>query len=135
MKKRVMVDMSATLLHHGHVRLLAQAAEFGTVIVGLTGDEQVTLHKGYTPELNFEQRKEILLAIRWVDQVVETPWLIDELILDRHSVDLLVHGDDNTNKVDPSRLLILPRTVDISSTLLRKRAQVTLRCLKDFDEG
>jgi glycerol-3-phosphate cytidylyltransferase len=135
MKKRVMVDMSATLLHHGHVRLLAQAAEFGSVIVGLTTDEQVTLHKGYTPELNFEQRKEILLAIRWVDQVVETPWLIDELILDRHSVDLLVHGDDNTNKVDPSRLLILPRTVEISSTLLRKRAQDTLRCLKDFDEG
>ncbi|MBM4230175.1 MAG: cytidyltransferase, partial [Gammaproteobacteria bacterium] len=31
--KRVMVDMSATLIHHGHVRLLKKASEHGRVIV------------------------------------------------------------------------------------------------------
>lgn len=30
---RVMVDMSATLLHHGHIRLLKKAHEIGTVVV------------------------------------------------------------------------------------------------------
>ena len=31
--KRIMVDMSATLLHHGHIRLLAKARAHGRVIV------------------------------------------------------------------------------------------------------
>ena len=41
MNKRVMVDMSATLIHHGHVRLIKKAAEYGDVIVGLTSDEEI----------------------------------------------------------------------------------------------
>jgi cytidyltransferase-like protein len=52
---RVMVDMSATVLHHGHVRLLKRAKELGTVIVGLTGDAEVFKHKGYWPELPFAE--------------------------------------------------------------------------------
>ena len=36
MSTRVMVDMSVTLLHHGHIRLLKKAAEYGEVVVGLT---------------------------------------------------------------------------------------------------
>ena len=46
-----MVDMSATLIHHGHVRLLHKAAQFGDVVVALTSDEEVKKKKGYTPEL------------------------------------------------------------------------------------
>ena len=34
-RPRVMVDMSATLIHHGHIRLLKKAAEIGDVIVVL----------------------------------------------------------------------------------------------------
>ena len=30
-RPRVMVDMSATLIHHGHIRLLKKAAEIGDV--------------------------------------------------------------------------------------------------------
>ena len=39
--KRIMVDMSATLIHHGHVRLLREASKLGSVIVGLTTDEEI----------------------------------------------------------------------------------------------
>ena len=38
-RPRVMVDMSATLIHHGHIRLLKKAAEIGEVVVALTSDE------------------------------------------------------------------------------------------------
>ena len=31
--KRVMVDMSCTLLHHGHIRLLKKAADLGTHVI------------------------------------------------------------------------------------------------------
>jgi cytidyltransferase-like protein len=41
MSKRIMVDMSATLIHHGHVRLLKKAAELDNVVVALTTNEEV----------------------------------------------------------------------------------------------
>lgn len=119
--KRIMVDMSATLIHHGHVRLLKAAKEFGTVVVALTRDEEVMAHKGYTPELDFEERREILGAIKYVDEVVPCPWLIDNAFLDLHEIELLVHGHDNRNPISRERLLILPRTAGVSSTLLRSR--------------
>lgn len=40
-RPRVMVDMSATLIHHGHIRLLKKAAEIGEVVVALTSDDEV----------------------------------------------------------------------------------------------
>lgn len=119
--KRIMVDVSATLLHHGHVRILKAAKELGRVIVALTTDEEILARKGYKPELNFAERRELLEAIRYVDEVVASPWLIDEAFLDLHHVDLLVHGDDNVNPIAPTRLVILPRTSGVSSNLLRSR--------------
>lgn len=118
---RVMVDMSATLIHHGHLRLLKAAKALGTVIVALTTDEEVAAKKGYQPELTFDQRKEILEALRYVDEVVPSPWLLDDAFLDAHRIDVLVHGHDNSNDVRAERLVILPRTPGISSSLLRAR--------------
>ncbi|MCC5943276.1 MAG: adenylyltransferase/cytidyltransferase family protein [Balneolaceae bacterium] len=125
--KRVMVDMSATLLHHGHIRLLKAAKDHGeTVIVALTRDEEIKTVKGYKPELSYDERKEILESIIYVDEVIPCNWLIDESFLDKHKIDLLVHGSDNSNDIDPDRLLILPRTEGISSTLLRSRVLNTV---------
>ena len=118
---RVMVDMSATLIHHGHVRLLKKAAALGDVVVALTGDEEVRSKKGYAPELSFEERKEVLEALSCVSAVVESPWLITEAYVDAHHCDLLVHGADNSNEIDPERLVIFPRTEGVSSTELRER--------------
>ena len=128
-KKRIMVDMSASLIHHGHVRLLKQASKYGSVIVGLTNDDEIISKKHFPPELAFEQRKEILESIKYVSEVVSTPWLIDERILDEHNIDLLVHGDDNSNSINADRLKILPRTPGVSSSELRQRAQESLTSL------
>ncbi|MFZ0944549.1 MAG: adenylyltransferase/cytidyltransferase family protein [Syntrophobacteraceae bacterium] len=119
--KRIMVDMSATLIHHGHIRILKAAKELGTVIVALTTDEEIISKKGYEPELNFAERREILEAIKYVDDVVPSPWLLNESFLDLHNIDLLLHGHDNSNPIGPERLSILPRTKGISSNLLRSR--------------
>lgn len=120
-EKRIMVDMSATLLHHGHIRLLKAAKQLGTVIVALTTDEEIRKKKGYDPELSFAERKEILEAIRYVDEVVPCNWLIENDLLERHQIDLLVHGHDNSNPISDDKLLILPRTEGISSSELRQR--------------
>ena len=117
--KRVLVDMSATILHHGHVRLLAKASEYGQVIVALTADSEILSKKGYTPEIAFEGRREILESIKYVDEVISSPWLIDEEFLDIHNIDYLVHGHDNSNPVAKEKLIIFPRTEGISSTKIR----------------
>ena len=119
--KRVMVDISATLIHHGHIRLLREAKEYGHVVVALTTDDEIRSQKGYQPELEFLSRREILEAIRYVDEVVPAPWLIEQAFLDQHRIDLLVHGSDSSNPIDKDRQLILPRTPGVSSSMIRGR--------------
>ena len=118
-RKRVLVDMSLTAIHHGHVRLLRKAHQLGDVIVALTSDEEVFKSKGFYPMLSFEHRKEIALAFKYVKEVVKCKWLIDEKFMSLHNIDLLVHGEDNQNPVPSEKLVIFKRTKGISSTQLR----------------
>jgi cytidyltransferase-like protein len=122
MTKRIMVDMSATLIHHGHIRLLKKASEFGEVVVGLTTDNEIISKKGYQPELDFEYRKEILESIKYVSEVVSVPWLLDESILKKYNIDFLVHGSDNSNLISKDKLKIFPRTQGVCSTDIRQNA-------------
>lgn len=135
MRKRILVDMSATLLHHGHIRLLQKASALGVVVVALTTDEEIRNKKGYTPELNYEERKEILEAISYVDEVIPSPWLIDEAYMDAHGCDLLVHGSDNSNHIRKERLVIFPRTEGVSSSEMRERVLDALVALNLNDKG
>jgi cytidyltransferase-related domain len=121
-KSRILVDMSMTLIHHGHIRLLRKARETGYhVVVGLTTDEEILQYKGYQPELSYEQRLEILESIKYVDEIVPAPWLIDEAYMDKHNCQYLAHGSDNFNHVREERLVLFPRTEGISSSDIRKR--------------
>ena len=121
-KKRIMVDMSATLIHHGHIRLLKAASELGLVVVALTTDDEIRKKKGYSPVLNFSHRKEILEAIRYVDEVVPCNWMLTDDFLEVHNIDYLVHGDDNSNEIAKEKLILFPRTAGISSELIRDKA-------------
>ncbi len=118
MSTRVMVDMSATLLHHGHIRLLRKAAKYGEVVVGLSTDKDIEKYKGHIPLLTWKFRKEILESIRYVSEVVEAPYIITDEVLEEHDVQFLIHGADNFNTVSKDRIIIFPRTPGISSNML-----------------
>jgi cytidyltransferase-like protein len=120
--KRVMVDMSCTILHHGHIRLLRKASKLGKVIVALTTDDEVYSNKGYLPELNFQERKEILKAISYVSEVIPSKWLIEDEFIKNHGIDILVHGNDNSNEITACEVAIFKRTQGISSSGLRKKS-------------
>ena len=122
MKKNILVDLSATIIHHGHIRLLKKASKLGKVIVALTSDAQVKKHKGYKPELNFSQRKEILNSIIYVNKVIKSNWMIDDKFLKKHKIDFVVHGNDNSNKIKKEKMIIFKRTKGISSSLIRKKS-------------
>ena len=43
MKKKICVDMSCSIIHNGHIRLLKKASKFGSVVIALTSDEDLSL--------------------------------------------------------------------------------------------
>ena len=132
-KKRILVDMSATIIHHGHIRLLKKASRYGKVIVALTRDIEVKKNKGYYPELNFKSRKEILSSIKYVDRVIPSNFLVNEKFLKKNKIDILIHGTDSPHGIkNKNKLIILPRTRGISSSKIRKRVKNSLKQLKKF---
>ena len=116
------MDMSCTILHHGHVRLLQRADDLGEVIVALTTDDEILEKKGYTPELSFEERREVLLAIQYVSSVIPSKWLIDDDFIIKNRIDILVHGSDNSNVISACKVLLYDRTEGISSSEIRRRS-------------
>jgi glycerol-3-phosphate cytidylyltransferase-like family protein len=63
------------------------------------------------PNSRLRKRKEVLEALRFVDEVVETPWLITDELLYSHNIDALLHGTDNSNDIQKEKLILAPRTV------------------------
>ena len=58
-------------VHKGHIRMFKAAKEFpATVIVGLNSDEWLIRKKGQ-PFMNWDERKEILESISYIDRVCE----------------------------------------------------------------
>lgn len=124
--KRVMTYGTFDLLHYGHINLLRRAKERGDyLIVALSTDEFNWEKKKKKTYFTYQQRKQLLEAIRYVDLVVpEKSW--DQKIKDMHlyAVDTFVMGDDWTGKFDFLReegvdVEYLPRTEEISTTKIK----------------
>lgn len=92
---RVYVDMVADLFHRGHVEFLRQAHALGDeLVVGIHSDEAAERYKR-RPIMTMEERVAVVRACRYVDEVVpDAPLAIDREWLERHRIDLVVHGDD-----------------------------------------
>ena len=92
---RVYVDMVADLFHYGHVEFLKKASAFGDhLLVGIDSDETAQANKR-NPILNMEERIASVAGCRYVDEVVpDAPWIMDAAWIEKHKIDLVVHGDD-----------------------------------------
>ena len=122
--KKILVDMTCSLIHHGHVRILKKASNYGKVIVALTKDRDILKYKKFRSPLNFNQRKEILESIRYVSKVIPSNYFISQKFLVKNKIDYLVHGNDNKNDIDRKYLKIFKKTKKISSTKLRKKRRL-----------
>ena len=87
------------LFHIGHLNLLKKAKEYcDYLIVGVSVDEIVT-YKNSNPVIPFEERIEIVRAIKYVDETVAQTNLDKYEAWKKLGYNVLFHGDDLKNSM------------------------------------
>lgn len=120
------------MLHIGHLRILERAKALGDkLIVGVSTDDLVESYKGHRPVIPFEQRLALVSALRCVDVAVPQYDLDKTEALRKIGADVLVVGDDWTKlqgeeymRAHGKKVIYLPRTPGISSTILRTQGDI-----------
>lgn len=123
------------MFHIGHLNILKRAKEqCDYLIVGVSTDEVVKNYKHKTPIIPFEERIEIVRAIRYVDEAVPQTSMNKMEAWEKLHFDAMFHGSDwkGSSLYDDYEkafgevgvdLVFLPHTEGISSTELSKKLQ------------
>ena len=124
--KKVITYGTFDLLHYGHINLLRRAKSLGDyLIVGLSTDEFNNKEKNKECYFDFENRKLLLDAVRYVDLVVpEENWEQKISDIQKYNIDVFVIGDDWKGKFDYLKdsgveVVYLPRTKEISTSKIK----------------
>ncbi len=91
--KQVYLAMSADIIHHGHINVIAEARKLGEVTVGILTDEVIATYKRL-PVIDFEHRRQIVENLKGVSRVVPQDTLDYVPNLLELKPDYVVHGDD-----------------------------------------
>lgn len=127
--KKVITYGTYDLLHQGHVNLLRRAKALGDyLIVGVTSDSFDRGRGKLNVRNNVLERVEAVKATGYVDEVIIEDYLgqkIDDI--QKYDVDIFAIGSDWEGKFDYlneyCKVVYLPRTKGISSTMLREESQ------------
>lgn len=134
MKKIVLVGGCFDLLHFGHISFLKQAKSYGDyLVVALESDENVRRKKGEArPIHNQSQRKEMLEALNFVDEVITLPPLhgyndyLDLVRKIRPTVIAVTEGDPKISEKQQqadkvmAKLAVIPKIHTPSTSQLAK---------------
>lgn len=126
--KKVITYGTFDLLHYGHINLLRRAKEQGDyLIVALSTDKFNWNEKQKRCYFDYEKRKQLLEAIRYVDLVIpENSWEQKINDIKEFKVNRFVMGDDWAGKFDfieketNAEVIYLPRTPEISTSQIKK---------------
>ncbi len=92
---RVYSDMVADLFHYGHMEFLKKARALGDYLLVGVDDDATAERNKRKPILTMEERVASVAGCRYVDEVLpNAPWIIDRTWIEKHKIDLVVHGDD-----------------------------------------
>lgn len=113
----------------GHINLLKRAKDLGDYLVVAISTDEFNALKNKKSYHSYENRKMILEAIRYVDEVIpESTWEQKAEDVKNHDIDVFVMGDDWKGKFDFLRyhceVVYLPRTVGVSTTKIKKELLV-----------
>ena len=123
--KKVITYGTFDMLHYGHINLLRRAKELGDyLVVVLSTDEFNWNMKQKKCYFTYEERKLVLEAIKYVDEVIpENNWEQKITDVQENDIDVFVMGDDWEGKFDFLKdyceVVYLPRTEGISTTQIK----------------
>lgn len=131
--RKVITYGTYDLLHQGHINLLRRAKELGDyLIVGVTSDSFDRGRGKLNVRNNVLERVEAVKATGYADEVIIEDYLgqkIDDI--QKYDVDIFAIGSDWEGKFDYlneyCKVVYLPRTEGISSTMLREESQTIYR--------
>jgi len=118
------------LFHIGHLNILRRAKEqCEHLIVGVSTDEVVQSYKHKTPVIPFDERIEIVRALKCVDEAVAQTSMDKMEAWEKLHFDVMFHGSDWKNSDMYNKIVedfsavgvdvvFLPHTDGISSTIL-----------------
>ena len=125
--KRVLTYGTFDLLHFGHIEILRRAKARGDYLVVAVSTDEFNAIKGKKAYHDYETRKKMLEAVRYVDLVIpENDWGQKRNDVLTYNIDEVVMGSDwegNENFEclrDLCEVTYLPRTAGISTTKIKK---------------
>lgn len=107
----VFVQGAYDIINWGHVKSLELAKSFGDhLIVGLNSNELIRKYKQREPVLPWYQKRDILLALKWVDEVVEAKAFSPIKLLEEHDVDVYCMTEEwlGTKKAEMKFMALKP---------------------------
>ncbi len=130
---RVITYGTYDLLHQGHINLLKRAKELGNyLIVGVTNDNFDRERGKLNVRNNVLERIEAVKATGLADEIIIEDYVgqkIDDI--QKYEVDIFAIGSDWEGKFDYlneyCKVIYLPRTEGISSTMLRNEKQQSVK--------
>lgn len=131
--KRVITYGTFDLLHYGHINLLRRAKILGDyLVVVLSSDEFNWNEKHKKCYFTYEERRQLLEAIRYVDLVIpENNWVQKVSDVKEYHIDTFVMGADWKGKFDFLKeyceVVYLPRTPEISTIQIKEDLNKTGR--------
>ena len=125
--KRILTYGTFDLLHYGHIRLLQRAKALGDYLIVALSTDEFNETKGKKAYHNYETRKKMLEAVRYVDLVIpEQNWEQKISDVQKYDVDIVVMGSDwkghekFENLKDLCEVVYLDRTEGISTTKIKE---------------
>ena len=124
--KKILTYGTFDLLHYGHIELLRRAKLLGDYLIVALSTDEFNLKKNKKAYYDYEIRKKMLEAIRYVDLVIpENTWEQKRNDVIKYKIDTVVMGDDwkGNEKFeclkDICNVVFLPRTPNISTTKIK----------------
>ena len=127
MVKKVITFGTYDLFHIGHVNILERAKQMGDeLFVGVSSDNLNFRKKQVYPMYTEDDRMKIVGSMACVDHVfLEESLELKRQYIEKVGADILVMGDDWEGRFDFCKdlceVVYLPRTPDISTTLIKKK--------------
>lgn len=128
--KKVITYGTFDLLHYGHISLLKRAKELGDHLTVAMSTDEFNALKGKKAHFTYEERKMILEAIKYVDEIIpENTWEQKVEDVRENNIDVFVIGDDWEGKFDFLKeyceVVYLPRTEGVSTTQIKEELSAT----------